>query len=180
MVIAIDVDGVVFDLVSEVLRRYNKDWDDHLAVSDITQWDVSKFAKPECGVKIYEYFEMPDAYEQALPVQNAYHGLLEIAKDGHRIVFVTTAAPGTAGVKQHILSDYGYLKDRKNYVECADKSLIKADVLVDDGIHNLRHFSGERVIFDQPWNRHESIGGAWRAKDWEDVVKIIRAINKGI
>lgn len=174
MIIIVDVDGVVLDLMAEVLKRYNADYDDHLTNADIKAWDVANFVK--CGEKIYDYFELPEVYQQALPLPNVYHGLLELRND-HRVVFATTPAPGTAGIKLEVLKLYGFLKNENDYIEVRDKSLIRADALIDDGIHNLVYFTGERIIFDQPWNRHQSILGAWRARDWNHVIAIVRAIE---
>lgn len=177
MIIAVDVDGVIIDTISEILRRYNHDYNDHLTCVEILEWDVSKFVKPVCGKEIFSYFEVPDVYRSALPIENAHIGICALRAMNHRVIFVTTAAPGTYGVKQGILTERGYLQDGKDYIECADKSLIRADVLVDDGIHNLRAFRGEHIIFDQPWNTNDSISGAWRAHSWLQVVRIIEAIG---
>lgn len=180
MIIAIDVDGVVLDLRSAFLKRYNRDYDDHLTLDDLMEWDIAKAVKPECGIKAYHYLEIPDVYREALPIADANYALAELRKDGHRLVFATTCAPGTEGVKLEILTQYGFLSNRKDYIEVADKSLIRADVLIDDGIHNLEYFGGERIIFDQSWNRHQSIGGSWRARNWKDALEIVRAINKSV
>ncbi len=176
MIIAVDVDGVVLDTMSEVLARYNLDCHDSLTLDDIRAYDVGQFVRPECGRKIYEYFETPEVYQAALPIVNADRGLLALEKSGHRLIFVTTAAPGTEGVKRVVLKKYGYLHDDENYVECRDKSLIRADVLIDDNVMNLIYFRGERIIFDQPWNRGESVSEAWRARDWDNVTKIVNVI----
>ena len=178
MIVAIDVDGVIADLMQVVLAQYNGDYKDSLVKDDIRAWDVSLFVKSECGKKIFSYFEDPHIYDDVKPINESLLGITNIRQMGNRVIFATTSANGTHGAKLAWLSIFGYLSDRKDYIECADKSLIRADVLIDDGIHNLLVFPGERVIFTQPWNKSMSVSGSWRANNWEEVVEIIGAINK--
>jgi len=41
----------------------------------------------------------------------------------------------------------------KHFIPCYHKYMIRGDILIDDGIHNLKDFCGTRILFDQPWNR---------------------------
>lgn len=55
----------------------------------------------------------------------------------------------------------------KNRVLCGDKSIIKADYLIDDHAFNLVRFSGKGILFNGPANLHEE--GFDRVMDWKDV-----------
>jgi 5'-nucleotidase len=176
MIVAVDVDGVIADLQSELLLRYNEDYNDSLKLEDITAWDFVNFVKPECGANVYRYFDAPDLYDYVSPLEGAVRGVT-LLQMNHRVVFVTTATDGSAGAKKRWLKDFDLLTDDKNYVECQDKSLILADVLIDDGVHNLRGFKGDRIIYNQPWNAGESVQNSFRAHGWIDVVDLVRIIN---
>lgn len=174
MIIACDVDGVLAELQKEVIRRYNLDYHDTLSISDILSWDMALYVKPECGTKIYEYFSAPNLYDDLSMIDGSLEGVNLLEKMGHRVVYVTTPAPKTSGAKEQWLRQRGFLRDGSDYVECHDKSLIRASVLIDDGAHNLRVFTGERILFNQPWNKSEYVDGAWRADGWAWTVEIIR------
>ena len=58
-ILAFDIDGVLADLHTAWLDEYNKDFDDNLTISYITQWEMDKFVKPECGKKIFNYLKRP-------------------------------------------------------------------------------------------------------------------------
>jgi len=75
MIIAVDVDGVIVDLVTPWLRRYNLDYNDDLTPESIQDWEVDKFVKIECGERIYKYIENPDIYYEALPIKDSLWGV---------------------------------------------------------------------------------------------------------
>jgi len=99
MVIACDVDDVACDLVTEWIRLYNRDYFDTLSTPDITEWNIVKFVKPECGDKIYDYLDNPSLYDTIYPVERSIDGVIALRNMGHRVVFVTSAVNGCAGRK---------------------------------------------------------------------------------
>lgn len=181
MIVACDIDGVLADIHQIWLDRYNVDYSDHLTVDRITEWDMSRFVKPECGKKIYDYLDDPSLYDEMPPIEGALEGVLELRRAGHRVVFVTSSVNGASGRKLRWLQDWGFFETRRksepDYVECTDKSLIRADVLIDDYHGNLAVFHGERIQFLQPWNANKSVDGAWIACNWREIPQIVENIQ---
>ena len=58
--------------------------------------------------------------------------------------------------------------------------MIKADILIDDAIHNLVYGDYVKILFDAPHNQGVNAEkyGIVRAKNWEEVYKIIGELNK--
>jgi 5'(3')-deoxyribonucleotidase len=159
MIIAFDVDDVIADLVPVWLARYNVDYDDHLIANDITQWDIFRFVKPECGKKIYEYLTA-DLYNDVLPLPGSLEAVQHARKVG-KVIFVTSCVCLHAGRKFTWLNDHGFEVTQDCYVECSDKSLIAADILIDDRPENLETFKGTfKYLIDKPWNH--VINGGWK------------------
>lgn len=150
MIIGCDVDGVLADLNTTWLALYNRDYKDNLTLGKITEWDVSKLVKPECGKKIIEYLKLPRFYDYVKPLTYSLRGVVSLKKFG-RVVFITTEIEGFGGRKYLWLKRYGFVSDLKDYVEAADKTLIKADIMIDDKPSNL-FGKGTRLLFTQPWN----------------------------
>jgi 5'-nucleotidase len=174
MLVAVDVDDTVADLLTAWLRRYNNDFHDWLRPEDITEWDITKFVKTDCGVSIYKYLEDPDIYNDVTPIEGAIQGVKLLRAAGHRVIFVT--AGGEASKFEWLLK-YEFLDNRKDYVRCVDKSLIRADVLIDDGPHNLKDFIGERIMMLRPHNARERAEGKyWIACGWYEIPDMINDI----
>lgn len=161
--ILVDVDDTVLDLMSEWLRRYNRDWNDNVQKSDVLSWELHKYLKPECGRDIYNYLNDKDLYFSVKPIEGALEGCQRIRDLGYRIVFVT-AFFNTPKVEA--MHDYGFLKEYPyndgrwntccDMVMANDKTLIKGDCIIDDKVDNIEKF-GSGYLFDQPWNKNSNL-----------------------
>lgn len=150
MTILFDVDGVLADLHTAWLKRYNLEYNDKLVVNDMTQWDIECLVKPECGTKIFDFLDYT-IYEEVKPFRGALTAV-RYARQWSRVVFVTTPCNNHGGAKLVWLNKHGFEVDKKDYIECHDKSLIRGDVLIDDCPENLLNFVGLAILFDRPWN----------------------------
>jgi 5'-nucleotidase len=176
MVIAIDVDGTIADLVEEWLHRYNVDYDDDLTPGDITSWDTSQFVKPECGKKIFQYLNDPTLYDDVLPIKDSLEVIAALRSAGHRVFFATATNTNQMVPKMLWLERHGFVNVEygivcKDYIPVQDKSLIRADLLIDDGIHNLEVFVRRKILFSQPWNKSDSEYP--RACSWKSVARLL-------
>ena len=151
--ILFDIDSVLADIMVPWLEQYNRDYDDDLTKDKILSWDIHQFVKPECGRNIYKYLT-PGMYD-VTPVIPGAVSSVELARRYGRVIFATSAhfVPGR---KLTWLNDNGFFVRDKDYVECLDKGLIRADILIDDYELNLVEFP-KGILFDQPWNRHSKL-----------------------
>ncbi len=176
LIIGVDVDGVVADLHTEWLRRYNEDFNDTLKVEDIAHWGITEIVKPECGKQMFRYLDGGDIYDDVKPIKGARTAIAILRSRGSRVVFVSSCITGTADAKCRWLEQHGFLEHGKytqrDFITSADKSLIKAHWLVDDRAETLDEFPGRTLLFDQPWNqlsnRHK------RLHRWSEVTDIIK------
>lgn len=168
MIIAFDVDDVLADLVPTWLERYNKDYDDNLSPEDITDWDITQFVKTDCGKKIYDYLT-PDLYDDIKAIPGALLAVQSARKVGH-VIFCTSCLGRHAGRKFKWLNDHGFEVKQEDYIECANKGLIKADVLIDDRPKNLIDFQGQyKILMTQYWNWEEPLPDFYtRISDFQD------------
>jgi 5'-nucleotidase len=170
--IAIDQDQVLADLMTSWLELYNKDYEDNLKSEDIRGWNISEYVKKECGTKIFSYLDDYGLFRNLSVVENSQSVVKELSK--HYRVFVTTSATSYTNAlvaKVEWLREHFDFIPRENIVLCGNKSIINADIMIDDGIHNLEAFMGTgRILFSAPHNLHEK--RFCRANGWKDVGKI--------
>lgn len=174
MKILVDVDGVLADIHTVWLGKYNADYRDRLALRDITRWEMHELVKPECGMKIYDYLSDEDFYRRAFVIPGALAGVDALRQLGD-VLFLTA---GFFMHKVKWLADNGFIcgdwRFSKDVIICQDKSNVRGDILIDDYPGNLQGFHG--ILFDQPWNRNAA---AARAVGWADVVRMVREWTVG-
>lgn len=162
--IAVDQDQVLADLLGYWLDLYNNDYNDNLYRHEVTGWDIEKYVKPECGLKIYDYLNDPQTFYN-LPVIEYSQDVLRELNEYFEIFVVTS--PWNMN---NVLPKYKWLKkhfsflDEHNFVFTKNKSIINTYALIDDSPKNLETFGGRKVLFDAPHNHKES--RFTRASDW--------------
>lgn len=171
--ILVDVDSVIADLMPAWLRVYNKEYDDSLRVEQITEWDMTKFVKPECGTKIYSYLHDPSLYDEVFPIDGAISSIHWLRQHGYDIRFVTS---GIQPAKIIWLGNKGLLMSEHflfspDVVIAHDKRLINGDILIDDNLKNCESFQGKSILFSQPWN--DVVSNFFRASSWPDVIQYL-------
>lgn len=174
MIIGVDVDGVVADLNTEWLRRINAAQLTTYSVEDITEWDMKCVSRD--GYDVYQHLRDPDLYDHVRPYRGALEAIEVLRDVGHRVVFVTSCSVGKYDAKERWLVRHGFLPDhyvQPDFYPANDKSLIRADVLIDDAPHNLETFPGERILIDQPHNR-----GDFRFPRARNLVDAVRLVGR--
>lgn len=169
--VLVDVDGVVADLNTEWLRRYNEEYDDSLTCDQLTGWDLTRFVKPECGGRIYKYLHQDDLYDGVQPIAGALEGIEALRVAGWRVVFLTSSTPAGAKGKMRWLDRHKFTertRHNKDVIIAHDKALVRGAVLVDDGAHNVKAYPGYTVLFDAPHNQDYQTN--FRAHNWSEAL----------
>lgn len=180
MIIICDVDGVVADLHTPWLQRYNEMSGDSLTVDKIVTWHISDYVKPEYRSRMFDILREPDLYKDVKPIPGALEAI-QYLRTLHRVVFATSCVKGMADQKWEWLEANGALPRRyshKDLVVTTDKALIQGDVIIDDSMEHCLAFNGGAVLFDQPWNRDTNLAdhSTWchRAAGWQKTIEILQ------
>jgi 5'-nucleotidase len=175
MVLAVDVDGVIADMFPVWLERYQRDY----PAMPYELADVYGERAKQDSV-LLSYLNDPTLYQDVKPIHGAIAGVQQLRAMGHRVVFVTSCVKGMIDGKWDWLQKYGFLPEGKfqasDLIVIHDKTLVRADVLVDDLPKNVEAWGGRGVLFQQPWNldsRHMP-----RASGWSEVIQILQIITK--
>ena len=88
----------------------------------------------------------------------------------HYDIYIVTSA---MEFKNSLIDKYNWLEKNfpfihwKKIVMCGDKSIIKADYMIDDHVRNLENFEGKGLLFTSTHNIHETRFP--RANNWKEV-----------
>jgi 5'(3')-deoxyribonucleotidase len=163
-VIAIDMDCVLADFLKAWVSCINLHDDPNLKIDDILGWNVKEFVNTDNDVYRHLDYHFFRNLEPIKGSQLAVRKLME----RYEVFIVTTATthPRSLTAKLEWLTEYFPFIPHSHVVLCGDKSIIRADFMIDDGVHNLETFKGTAVLFDAPHNREET--KFIRMKDWKD------------
>lgn len=172
--IACDLDGVLNNLNQVWLNRYNRDYNDNFTIDQWTSWHPEELIRPECGIHIFDYLTEPGFFSSQnlspLPYAREATALISQYYD---IRVVTAYIPESCQDKCEFIDTYYPWIGSKNVVFCNDKSIIRADYLIDDGPHNHELFTGTSIVFDYPYSR-DTMPNAYHVSNWLEVLEVLR------
>jgi len=169
--IAVDLDTTLNNMEQKWIKRYNEIYNDNLEM--FTDWDITKFVKPECGDKIFDILGEPNFFFEC-GIKEYAADVMQYLNDNYDIYIVTAYTANACVDKIRWIEKYLPFFDKKKVVFCNHKGLINTDWLIDDGPHNLEAFKNKKVIFDMPYNQCVHINDAFVAFDWIDIGKIFK------
>ncbi|MBE9914941.1 5'-3'-deoxyribonucleotidase [Paenibacillus donghaensis] len=162
--IAIDMDEVIADTLTTHVEWYNRDYRDELKLSELEGITLLQ-ARPDGKAAIESYYEREDFFRSIKVIEHSQEVLQELSE--HFEIYITTAAmevPASFRAKyEWLLEHFGFLNEM-NFVFCGDKSIIRADYMVDDNVKQLRAFKGQGILFTAPRNVNET--GFVRVNNW--------------
>jgi 5'(3')-deoxyribonucleotidase len=169
--ICVDMDEVMADAVTEHLLRYNRDHGDTITKADLHGkwiWDVvstDRHARLDAYLRTDDFFEVLDVLPDAQRVLQTLQRDFEI--------FIATAAmevPTSFNAKYRWLARHFPFIPPSHIVYCGDKSILRADFLIDDNPRQLKRFTGKGILFDAPHNAN--VTGFTRVGNWGEVEEL--------
>ena len=169
--ICVDMDEVMADAVAEHLLRYNRDYGGNITKADLQGKHIWDVVPSRNHPRLEEYLRSEDFFD-VLAVMPDSQRVLEALQSRYEI-FIATAAmevPTSFNAKYRWLARHFPFIPYTHIVFCGDKSILRADYLIDDNPRQLQRFTGEGILFDAPHN--EAVTGFRRVKNWLEVEEI--------
>jgi 5'-nucleotidase len=163
------MDEVMADTLSEHLRRYNQTFDEAVTLDDLAGKGLWQAAPVDRQQQLRAFLDAEDFFEDLPLVANAQDVLRDLS--GRYEIFVASqamAVPSSLGPKFRWLERHFPFIPPTHYVFLGDKSILRADYLIDDMPRNLLRFADKGLLFSAPHNLDET--GFTRVKNWLDVV----------
>ena len=153
--ILIDMDDTINNFLGYLCEAYNERYGENLKLSDMTDWDITKFM----GQRGIELFKEEGFFEKIPEKKNALKAIKKLIESADYDVYVVTACTTNHELEEKFkwfeenLPEFN--KDR--IIKCKEKEIIHGDVLIDDNVANLDRCSPfmRCVLFDMPHNREE-------------------------
>ena len=174
--ICVDMDEVMADTLAEHLRRYNEHYDEALTPEDLAGraiWEVTPLDRSQ---QLRAFLDADDFFEVLAVIPGAQEVLKDLSQR-HEVYIATQAmaVPNSLGPKYRWLQRHFPFIPPSHYVFCGDKSILRADVLIDDLPKNLLRFEGLGLLYSAPHNL--SAQGFIRVNSWQDVASHFAALR---
>ncbi|KIL38487.1 hypothetical protein SD70_25940 [Gordoniibacillus kamchatkensis] len=169
--IAVDMDEVIADFMGKYLQQYNERYDDALTPHHLHGKKLREVAK--CGEEVYRLLEDPEFFADLGVKEHSQEVLRELQE--RYDIYIATAAmevPNSFHAKYRWLKQHFPFIPDMNIVFCGDKSIIRADYLIDDNSRHFAGFVGEGILFTAPHNVFET--KYTRVNDWLEVRELFR------
>jgi 5'(3')-deoxyribonucleotidase len=153
MRIAIDMDDVIADCVGGFLNWYERDFGVKLSPGALRDKTIFDVVPPAHAAKVRQYANTRGFFRQLATIDDSQPILRELnEKYDFYIVTLATEFKYSLEEKHDWLEEHFPFISWKKWVFCGDKSIIRADVMIDDNENNLRNFQGRKIMFSAPHN----------------------------
>lgn len=170
--IAIDMDEVMADSLSRHLQLYNDEFGAALCKQDL-QGRPLHLAVPEAHRRRIDEIALSDGFFWDLDVMPGCQEVIRELTKRYDIFIVTAAMefPNSFLPKHAWLQEHFPFLDIRNVVYCGDKSIVDADIMIDDRVRNLEQFQGMKILFSAPHNLNEK--RFLRVNSWAEVREML-------
>lgn len=180
--IAVDMDGVLVDLMKNFLGHLNKagfrnkETGAKLKAEDIKGWDTHN----HLGIPWHACemaFNQPGLFgPESPPIPGAIRAMAELCTK-HNVYIASSpylSNPQCEHDKREWLRTYLPFVDQRNVIFTHKKFLLDVDILLDDKPKTIKGFNktvrkGKAICFAQPWNE----GVEPRVSSWEEFLNVV-------
>lgn len=176
MRILVDMDDTIELLLEAWIDAANEKFGTNVCCEDITDWDVSRAFEGVGHDEVYNIISDDEFWKRVKPMPGAPEALKRFIDAGHEVYVVTVTPHEQVKSKmENVLFKYFPFIDWSHVIITSKKQLLKADILIDDGFHNLTGGDYHKILVDAPYNRDfdECSEGMIRVYNWDEIEKAV-------
>jgi len=175
--IAVDMDGVLADTVSHFIRYYEAETGEQVDPKTLLGVPENIMLPDKTAVR--RYVHTPGFFRNPPLIKGSVSAIKSLMEDFN--VFIVSAAmefPLSLFEKKQWLEEHFPFISWKNIVLCGDKSIIKADYLIDDHLKNLDNFAGKPLLFTAAHNVYVNLHH--RLNNWDEILEYFEPLRESI
>jgi 5'(3')-deoxyribonucleotidase len=173
--ICVDMDEVMADTLAEHLRRYNEAFEEEVTPHDLVGKGLWEVTPADRQAQLRAFLDAEDFFEDLALMPDSQHVLKELSSRFE--IFIASqamAVPNSLGPKYRWLQRHFPFIPPTHYVFCGNKSILRADFLIDDQPRNLQLFQGKGLLYTAPHNL--TVTGYTRVDNWQQVAEFFASI----
>lgn len=175
-VVLLDADDTLIDLLSAWCSWLNQFYGLCVTPDEITDWNIAKFFPMLTVEQVFKPLRLEKFWKTVKPKDEAIKYVKQLVDDGFDVYICTSTDYRNVKLKfEHIIDKYFPFISWQQVIVTGRKQMIKADFLVDDGVHN--HEGGDyfKILMSAPHNREydAEANGMVRSENWKSTYDII-------
>ncbi|MEE6185805.1 Putative 5'(3')-deoxyribonucleotidase [Mycovorax composti] len=167
--IAVDMDGVLANCIQQFINY-------EFAETGIKRPIAETIGKRESEAfpNGRAYLYQPGFFRTMPVIEDSREALYKLCQEYEvLIVSAATEFPQSLSEKQEWLNEHFPFISWKQMVFCGTKTMIKADIMIDDHFKNLDPFKGRTILFTQPHNQLADAGRHTRVHSWKEIERLL-------
>ncbi len=172
--IGLDVDDVLYDCNAYALEWLNRDENIQppLRLYDIQGWGMEQ-SRADGRIR---YFSEPE-FVRTQPVLPGAKEFVRALCDVAEVFFVSAVPPSCMSARALRLREDFPEVPAENILLGTRKDLVRLDILLDDGAHNIAHSPATYpVLFRKPWNKH--LSGLLSVNTYADFLHLVEMLRE--
>lgn len=172
----VDLDGVLRDIFSQMIKLYNNEFGENLKPEDVKDYDVEvSFPKAHAayGSSYHYFFEKHADYIFLLsqPIKDAVEAMKRLQKFGK--IVIATIQPTTHNkiLALKWLDKLGVPYDEIRFVDT--KAGIDCDYFIEDYPKNMEGAGGLKILIDTPYNQGVEEVNGWYLYRFESLERFV-------
>ena len=167
--LAVDMDGVLADVYQQFIINHERDFGQRKTLEEI-----EGLSEEEAFPKTREYVFTKGFFRSA-PVIKDSQEILARLNETYKLFIVSAAMefPNSLSEKQEWLNEHFSFIKWPQIVFCGSKTIVVADIMIDDHFKNLDHFYGDTYLFTQPHNKRTDPGRHTRVNSWKEIAGLL-------
>ena len=176
LTILVDMDDTIENLLDEWVHMLNEYHGCRVLTDDIHSWSLHDAFPTLSEEQVYAPLFTDTLWTHVRPKWDAVEYLKKLMDDGHEVYIVTSSNFKTIYTKMEaILCRYFPFIKMDHVIVCTNKQMIRGDVMVDDGVHNLLGGEYFKILMTAPHNRDYDAepNGLHRVAGWREAYALI-------
>lgn len=179
-VICVDMDDTIEDLLPAWVDWLDEKYNLSVKLEDVNTWVMQEAFPMLTHEEIMAPLSERSFWKTVKPKKDAIKYLWKLLIEDQQVYILTSARYNTIQPKmEEVLFTYFPMIDRHNIIIACKKQMIKCDIMIDDGAHNLINGDYYKILFDSQSNKSVDPNefGGYRAKNWAEVYAIIKELD---
>lgn len=183
LVILVDMDDTIENLLEEWVHTLNEQYRRYVLLDDIRCWDVRAAFPGLSDEQVFAPLYTDALWRRVKPKWDAVEYVQKLIDDGHEVYIVTSSNFKTISTKiESILCRYFPYIRMDHVIVCTKKQMIRGDVMIDDGVHNLLGGDYYKVLMTAAHNRDydAEANGLHRVNSWKEAYALITGYSYAV